>query len=44
MYFLVDLPLGERAHDLRVVTDERGADTIHLNVVTHKLYNVISLH
>ena len=37
MQFLVDLPLGERAHDLGMVTDERGADTVHLNVVTHKL-------
>ena len=31
------LPLGQRAHDLRVVTDERRTDTVHLNVVTYKL-------
>ena len=38
MQFLVYLPLGEGAHNLRVVTDERGADTVHLNVVTNKLH------
>ena len=38
MQFLADLPLGERTHDLGVVTDECGADTVHLNVVTNKLH------
>ena len=36
--FFVHSPLGQRAHDLGVVTDKGRTDTVHLNVVTYKLY------